>query len=933
MKKLFRSLLIIPLTLGLFTGIKAQDISPTSPQELASSVKKRAQMAYKSLLRDYPVRSVGPVIMSGRVTDIAVHPDNPRIFYTGFGSGGVFKTSNSGNTMEPIFDHQMGALGVGDLAISRANPEVIWVGTGENNSSRSTYAGTGVYRSEDGGNTWEHKGLWGTHHIARIVTHPTDENIAWVASVGNLYSKNDDRGVFKTTDGGITWEKYLFLNDSTGVIDLIIHPENPDILWAATWEKDRKAWNFVEGGNGSGIYKSVDGGKHWEELTNGLPTGNFVGRIGLDISQSDPDVIYAVIDNQYETKTEIDQNPDGLTQNDLVKMSKKSFLKLDDKELNSYLRNNRFPKEYDAERVKADVKSGKYEPRALSDYLGDANDALFNTEIIGTEVYRSNDGGEHWEKVNSYDLDNVYYTYGYYFGQIRVDPNDPETIYIWGVPFLKSTDGGKTWTPKAENQNIHVDHHALWIDPSDSEHLLLGNDGGLYESHDGGENFIHHNTVAVGQFYTVAVDMEEPYNIYGGLQDNGTYFGPSTSTPNRERPWTRLSGGDGMHVAVHPENSSVIYAGFQYGNYFRIDPDNSFNRITPSHDVGEPRYRFNWNTPMNMSHHNPEIIYLGSQRLNRSLDGGKTWTAISPDLTNDLPNGDVPYSTLTSVAESPLAFNIIWAGTDDGNVQLTIDGGASWELVSESLPQGRWVSEVHASSHDEATAFVSLNGYRFDEFKTYVYKTTDFGKSWSSVKGDLPEDVVNVIIQDPVNPDILYTGLDHGTYVSLNGGKNWHYLSDMPNVASYDMLVHPRDLELVIGTHGRSVWVADVSPLHTLADRLDEKITAIKPESIRYSGRWGTQSVAYREPYMPSVDLMYYLSDEGDDQNVTLDISDKDGKVIKTLKLTGHQGINTTSWDLVLQKDDDGYTFLTKGTYTLTFKKGRNSHAVELEIK
>ena len=533
------------VVLSTSTVVNSQPVPSSGPNEVETSLESLTELRGKSMFKNYPIRSVGPVVMSGRVTDIEVHPENPRIFYVGFGSGGIFKSTNSGNTMEPIFDHARGALGIGDLALSTSNPHILWAGTGENNSSRSTYAGSGVYKSMDGGDTWEHKGLTGTQHIGRIIAHPTNEQIAWVASAGALYSTNPDRGVYKTTDGGETWNKTLFVNDSTGIIDLAIHPENPNVLWATSWEKDRKAWNFKESGLGSGIFKSVDGGETWKQVTEGLPQGAHVGRIGLDVSQSQPNVVYAVIDNQFETKTEVEQDKNILSPTDFLEMNKKTFLNLDDEKLNEYLQSNGFPSEYSAESVKKDIEANKYEPRALADYLGDANEALFTTEIIGPEVYRSNDEGESWTKVNSYDLDNIFYTYGYYFGQIRVDPTDAETIYIWGVPLLKSDDGGKTWTLKAENQRVHVDHHAMWINPNDPEHLLLGNDGGLYESHDGGENFIHHNTVAVGQFYTVNVDMEEPYNIYGGLQDNGTYKGSSLSTGNRERPWTRVGGGDG----------------------------------------------------------------------------------------------------------------------------------------------------------------------------------------------------------------------------------------------------------------------------------------------------------------------------------------------------------------------------------------------------
>ena len=930
MRHFFLSLLYMMLINSL---VQAQ-IQPSTILEIESSIDARSDHYQNSILKNYPIRNVGPVIMSGRVSDIAVHPHDSKIFYTAFGSAGIFKTMNSGNTMFPIFDHAGGALGIGDIVISDANPEVLWAGTGENNSSRSTYAGTGVYKSIDGGTSWEYVGLRNTQHIGRIIAHPTDENIAWVGSMGALYSNNEDRGVFKTMDGGATWTKTLFINDSTGVIDLAIHPENPNVLWATAWERDRKAWNFKEGGIGSGLYNSVDGGESWTKIIAGLPTGEHVGRMGIDISNSNPNIMYLSIDNQEQIQTERIIGADEITKHTFLDISDKDFQKLDNKKLNQFLRRNGFPEKYTAASVKADVTKGEYAPIALAEFLGDANSDLFNTEIVGAEVYRSIDGGSTWNKMNEYKLDGLYFSYGYYFGEIRVDPNNPDVVYMLGVRFLKSTDGGRSWKQIAINQRVHSDHQALWIDPNDSEHLLLGNDGGLYESHDGGENFIHHNTAAVGQFYTVNVDMEEPYNIYGGLQDNGTFKGSSTSNANREQPWTRLFGGDGMHVAAKPGNSDVIYVGFQYGNYFRsVLSEQSYNRISPQHDVGEAKYRYNWNTPVTISHHHPEIIYFGSQRLSRSMDEGKTWTAISPDLSNNLPNGDVPYSTITTIAESPLNFNVIWVGTDDGNIQLTRDAGVTWSKVSTNLPQNRWISEVHASTFDEGTAFVSLNGYREDEFKTYIYKTSDYGETWTSLRGNLPDDVVNIIVQDPVNPSILYTGLDHGSYTTFDGGVNWHYLSSKPNVASYDMIIHPRDLDLVIATHGRSIYVLDIEPLHEIADRLNERITGITPKPIRYSGRWGSRNAEYEAFNKPEVKLMYFLAKDDNNQKVDIEISNEEGEIVTTIKTVGQHGFNTYIWNLVISGTKDDLSFLQKGMYTLTFKTKRASHDVKFEIK
>ena len=925
------------LTVTLSTGVDAQvqKPSPTSVQDLEQSIINRNEHRAQSLLHGYSVRNVGPVTMSGRVSDIAVHPDTARIFYVGFGSAGVFKTTNGGITMEPIFDNQGGALGVGDIAISPSNPNILWVGTGENNSSRSTYAGTGVYKSVDAGKTWEFMGLRNTQHIGRILVHPENPDIVWVASMGALYSRNDERGLYKTTDGGITWEKTLFINNNTGIIDVIMKPGDADVLWAAAWERSREAWNFVESGEGSGIYVSKDGGTTWEASNDGLPVGATLGRIGLSISPNNPNRIYALIDNQDVRRIETSTNESrGLTSESFRSMSKNELLALTDGELNRFLRSNGFDSKYTAESIKKSVEKGDYEPEAIANYLGDANAELFDTEIIGAEVYRSDDNGNSWNKTHEIALDNVYFTYGYYFGEIRVDPSNANTLYIMGVPILKSTDAGLNWTPIAENQGIHVDHQALWINPKDGEHLLLGNDGGLYESKDGGQNFIHHNVAPVGQFYTVNVDMDTPYNIYGGLQDNGTWRGSSRSTPNRERPWTRLFGGDGMHVNPHPENSDIVYVGFQYGNYMRRNlSDGSSYRITPRHEIGEDRYRYNWNTPVELSVHNPEIVYFGSQRLNRSFDEGKTWTAISPDLSYNFANGDVPYSTITSIAESPISFQVLWVGTDDGKVQVTRDGGTTWNDVSSGLPQYRWVSEVHASNHDVATAYVSLNGYRFDEFSSYIFKTTDYGATWTSVTGDLPEDVVNVIVQDPVQPELIYAGLDHGSYVSLNDGQNWHLITQIPNVASYDMIVHPRDLELVTATHGRSIYVSDVTLFHELHARIQEDITVFSIDDVRYSARWGNQSVAYRDAFEPNFEASFYVKPKNNQRLewVTLEVmvSNEDGNVY-TDEMRVREGLNTFRWNLFHEQTQE---YLGKGSYTLTIKKGRSSHETTFEIK
>ncbi|MGM0589535.1 MAG: WD40/YVTN/BNR-like repeat-containing protein [Bacteroidota bacterium] len=937
MRSLFATILFVILPISSVWG---QNIQPTTTEERSRAIEQRYQMRDNSIFKEFPVRNVGPVVMSGRVTDLAVNPSQPKHFFVGFASGGVWETRNSGNTMTPIFDHQ-GSLTIGDIALAPSNSDILWVGTGENNSSRSSYAGAGVYKTEDGGKSWEFMGLRNTQHIGRIIIHPSNPEVVWIASVGALYHNNEERGVYKTTNGGGTWKKTLFVNDSTGVIDLIIHPDNPNELWATTWERSRKAWNFKEGGQGSGVYHSTDGGESWTRIINDLPQGKHVGRIGLTISPSKPEILYASVDNQKERTEKKELPKDELIPASFVEMSKRDFKALDNEKLTAYLSRYDFPDKYSAQSLKKDVAEGVYKPKDLAEFVGDANEALFDTDVIGAEVYRSEDGGQSWTKANQEDFEALYYTYGYYFGEVRVSPVDPNTLYMLGVPLLKSTDGGKTWDEIAVNQDVHVDHHALWLDPDDADHLILGNDGGVYESHDGGLNFIHHNVAPVGQFYTVAIDMEEPYNIYGGLQDNGVFYGPSHGSPNDGSHWKRLFGGDGMHVAVDPEDNNIVYTGYQFGNYYKIHKGtNQYTTITPKHDLGEDRYRYNWNTPVNMSHFNSEILYFGSQRLNRSFDGGESWTPISPDLTdNRTPQGNVPYSTITTIAESPLNFNTIWVGTDDGNIQLSRDAGTSWQEVSTDLPQDRWVSEVHASVHDEGTAYVSLTGYRYDEFKSYIYKTTDYGQNWHTVTGDLPQEAVNVIVQDQKEPDLLYAGTDQGTYISFDDGHHWELLNGVPNVASYDMVIHPREQELVIGTHGRSIYVTELTPLQKVAAASDQRMIAISPTptTIRHSDRWGTRSAPFRDWYEPNITFRYYLGRKRDaGKDVDIRIQDQDDKTVYSVTDDGVYGFNTVDWNLMVQKLDDAQQrgeYLPKGVYTVIFERGRFEDQVTFEIK
>ena len=942
-------LLVLLLVLcGARIGL-AQRVSSTS-RDILQSITEHKRAIHASIINGYPVHGSGPVVVGGRVTDIAVNPKNHFEFYVAYASGGVFRTTNNGQSFQPVFDNE-GSLTIGDIAISKADTSIVWVGTGENNSSRSSYAGVGIYKSTDGGNNWQYEGLPGTEHIGRIITHPTNPNTAWVASIGALYSHNPDRGVYKTTDGGKTWKKTLFINDSTGVIDLAINPQNPHELWAASWQRSRHAWNFTGSGSGSVIYRSTDGGNTWSKSEDGFPSGNDVGRIGLAVSQSNPNIIYAVLDNQKkQEKKKAKKKPPviskghGLTPESFKNMSEQAFLALSDSSLNNFLRNNGFPDRYNARIVKEQVHSGKYEPKALYDYHhNNADNNLVNTNVIGAEVYRSDDYGRHWKKMNEHELGGVYYTYGYYFGQIRVNPRNPKEIYIMGVPILKSENSGQTFN-LAANDDVHSDFHALWIDPDNTQHLIVGCDGGVYVSYDGGNHWTHLNNTTVAQFYSINVDNKKPFNLYGGMQDNGVFYGPYNSKPNQSPHWKRLLGGDGMHVAVNRVNDNTVYAGFQFGNYYRINlKDKKYTNIKPLHNIGEPPYRFNWNTPVVVSPHNPDVVYMGAQKLLRSMDRGTHFEQISGDLTTDRqPQGNVPYSTITTINESPLKFGLIWVGTDDGNVWVTKDGGGSWEKVSQHLPKPDgdrlWISKIKASPFDTSEAFVSLSGYRYDLFHSYLYKTTDYGKTWTSISGNLPQENVNVVLQDPVNPHLLFAGTDGGAYLSLNDGKVWQiFTSKFPNVPVHDMAIQQRDSMLAIGTHGRSAWVVNIAPFEeTIPDRLSRPVLAFKPKSVTYDKQWGKKKYSYLKPKEPKVRFEYYIGEINPGiKKIYVTIRDSTGHTLQTLQQSASVGFHTIAWDLKIKKKyarDKKHPYAETGSYPVYFTNGKETARTVLNV-
>lgn len=914
-----------------------------------------------SLFQQLPFTNIGPTIFSGRVVDVDVNPANTIEMYVAYASGGLWYTANNGTTFTPVFDHEA-CLTIGDIAVNWRE-HIIWVGTGENNSSRSSYAGTGIYKSTDQGKTWKHMGLPESHHIGRILIHPVNPNIVHVACLGALYSQNENRGVYTTSDGGSTWSKTLFVNPDAGAIDLVMDPSNPNVLYAATWERTRRAWNFSESGEGSGIYKSTDSGRTWEILTkagSGFPHDKGVGRIGLDIARTKGGtLLYAIVDNQND-RPKKEPEEDLLTKSELSTMSAQSFLEQKEERIEKFLEDNGFPEKYDVDKIKSMIKKGTITPMTLVEYLQDANSKLFETEVIGPEVYQSLDAGKTWKRTHVDFIDHLFYTYGYYFGQIRIAKTNPERLYILGVPALKSEDGGATWK-SIEGDNVHGDHHALWVDPKTDGHLVLGNDGGLNISYDDGAHWIKCNQPAVGQFYSVAVDMALPYNVYGGLQDNGVWVGPSTyeassGWQNSGRyPYKFIYGGDGMQVAVDTRDNNTVYTGSQFGNYARVTRDGSSRteHITPEHDLGERPYRWNWETPIHLSVHNQDILYMGAEKVFRSFDQGKNFKAISGDLTKGVKEGDIPYGTLTTLHESPMAFGVIYAGSDDGYIHVTKDGGDHWTRVSDLLPQDLWISSIQASAFEKGRVYVSLNGYRWDHFDSYVFVSEDYGAHWRRIALDLPGECVNVVKEDPENQKILYIGTDQGLYISLDRGMTCMLLGDLPSVAVHDLVIQSRDHEIVIGTHGRSFYKADVGHIQQMnPDSLNALTSFDETFKVNFSTRWGTRAASWMDYFEPVISYPVFAPQGG---KAILHVF-ADSLLVHTEEIMLHKGLSYYDYHLVcdetevdalenlsqakdakakveIKKRDNGKYYLPTGRYDVRINLAGQTASCTLELK
>jgi photosystem II stability/assembly factor-like uncharacterized protein len=820
---------------------------PTNAEERLKGLEKKQLLQQQSLVNHIPFKNIGPSIMSGRVVDVDVNPWNPTEFYVAYASGGLWHTVNNGQSFEPKFDNQH-TLTIGDIAVfwrKNALP-IIWIGTGEVNSSRSSYAGTGIFKSTDTGASWQYKGLPESHHIGKIQLHPTDPRTAWVAVLGHLYSPNKERGVYKTADGGDSWKQTLFIDQNTGAIDLDINPKDPSELFAATWYRTRSAWKFEESGATGGIYKSNDAGESWKKISgegSGFMTGAKIGRIGLAVYPANPQIVFAVVDNNNPTPAKEKKKNDTIyVKDDFKNVTKEQFDSLDNKKIDSFLKENNFPKKYTAKAIKELVKNGQQKPTVLYDYL-DVDDGFQNTGIYGCEVYRSDNGGQNWKRTND-SIIGTFNTYGYYFGKIYVSPVNDQKLFITGFNIMMSVDGGKKFK-NIDGKNVHPDHHALWINPEKDSHLINGNDGGLNISYDNGKNWYKANNVAVGQFYSITTDNARPYNVYGGLQDNGVWFGASNTEENSDwhetgrNPYRAINGGDGMQVQVDTRDNKTVYSGSQFGVYNRQHTDSSGRgrdrsvSVRPQHDLGEQPLRFNWQSPILLSKHNPDIFYFGTNKLYRSFNKGENTQPISNDLTKGKHEGNVPFGTITTISESPLRFGLLYTGSDDGTVQISKDLGYTWVNISKGLPEGLYISRVVASAFKENRVYVTVNGYRNDHFMPYVFLSEDFGATWKQVAKDLPNEPVNVIREDVTNENILYIGTDGGLYVSIDkGNTSMSWNKGLPkSVPIHDIVLQQRENEIVLGTHGRSIYIAKLNDVQKLLK--DEKYRQQKEADVK----------------------------------------------------------------------------------------------------
>jgi photosystem II stability/assembly factor-like uncharacterized protein len=837
-------------------------------------------------------RHIGPANMSGRICDVAVVENEPRIQYAASASGGLWKTINHGTTWTPVFERES-TVALGAVAVAPSNPNIVWAGAGEANARNSVSWGDGVYRSTDGGKTWNNIGLKETHHIGRIVIHPTNPDIVYVAAMGRFWAANPERGVFKTDDGGKTWDHVLQLDDDTGCIDLAIDPGDSAVLYAAAYQVRRDAFSggnpAVQTGPKAGLYKTTDGGATWQRLTRGLPERP-LGRCGVSVYRKNPKIVFAVIQTDKTEVTVAGQGPNE---------------------------------------------------RLAPDYGG---------------IFRSDDGGLHWKHVNSLAPRPFYY------GQIRVDPNDDQRIYVLGVGFHVSRNGGKTFTKTGPAKGTHSDYHALWIDPADSNHLVLGCDGGLNYSYDRGANWERLMNLPVAQFYAVGVDMQKPYKVYGGLQDNGTWGAPSATRDAGGitlADWVNLLGYDGYYCQIDPDDPSIIFCEGQYGMMRRIELKHWAkydikprlvtrewdSNIRPKPPVGTPEFRFNWSSPILMSPHNPKTIYYAANVVFRSDNRGDTWRIISSDLTRGRPGAnDYRGHTITTIVESPLEGGLLYVGTDDGNIHVTRNGGKNWLDLTDVLaetPRDRWITRIEPSRHQPSVVYLAIDRHRNDDRAPYLFKSSDYGQTWTSLAGDLPAGgPIHALREDPLNPDLLYVGTEYGLFISMDAGVTWHKQAELPTVPVHDLVVHPRDRELVIATHGRGIYIMDVSPLQELTSRNRQqavhfcdiqKAQAYRQVPLR---KIGPKSYAGANPPY-GAGFTFHLRDLPPTAP-QISVTDATGKKVAELTGAKQAGLQRLQWDLnKANAKADEYAPVPSGSYTANLRVGtrivRKSFEVQTE--
>jgi len=841
------------------------------------------------VLAGLKARAIGPAVMGGRVSTIAIDSKDPATYYVGLGTGGIMKTSNAGGSFQAVFEKEKVAA-IGSIAVAPSDSKVVWVGTGEGNDRNSSSWGNGVYRSEDGGTTWTTAGLEGSRVIPRIVVHPTDPRTAWAAVMGDLWNPSAGRGLYKTTDAGKTWSKQLAAkspyDDRVGCGEVVMEPGNPSVLYATLYARRRTPWSFDSGPQASdgrdlgGIFKSTDGGASWKKLESGLPAGT--GRIGLAVYAKSPKIVMAVVQS-------------------------------------------------DAEGVTGGVRSK------------------------GGGIFRSEDGGSTWKRTSPLN------PRPFYFSQIRVDPANDKRVYVLGFALHVSDDGGRSFREDLF-EKVHPDNHALAIDPRDPKHLLLGTDGGPYESHKAGEGWEHLSRMAAGEFYRVNVDTRSPYRICGGLQDNQNWVGPSRTTSKDgivNADWISLGGGDGFYCVFDPSDSQIVYSESQSGTIQRMDlRTGQVKDLRPEPAEGGAAFRFHWNTPLMGSRHDPDVLYLAGNRVFELRTRGEHWRAVSPDLstqdaakTTAVGSGAETFGVVYALAESPAAKGFLWAGTDDGKLWVTENGGASWSDLSANVPtpaRGQWISRIEPGHADAKVAYLAVDAHRTGEYRPLVYRTADLGRTWQPIAGDLPADgPVKVIREDPGNPQVLYAGTEFGLFASFDRGGRWTAMGGLPTVAVDDILVHPRERDLIVATHGRSLFVLDdAGPLAQLTAEVMAKDahlfaprTAVGTYLLPGFADWAGTTGVYRGANPAEGAILTYWIKEDTGEPVKIAVEGPGEKPVANLTGSSHAGLNRINWDLMPSKDvlteygGEGKKFVAPGEYKLTLKYGKAKSEQRLKVE